>query len=296
MNLETFSAADWGDAARQALDGWRQGDILETGRTLIWTGPGGLDPITNVDGENPLSDRVLVTETQPAGTGLSVITSQTCDVIGQGPGAKQPWVHVSPICRIPDEDKNLIADIQDRRALNYFKVSTLADDACYAVDLRLTQAISKALLLSQRPRRAFDEALAPLFAEQLSMKAGRASLHDLLSDSLARSLGDMITNAIAVGTWPAYVEQFRIGIRQGTPLRPLAFYLLVVTEDHPDDALIRMIERRFDKWKKTNRDDLRKEDLVAAKVEVRTVREIPVPTYRDTFPLAVRELGARFWY
>jgi len=296
LNLEPFNALDWGDEARTALDGWRQGDLVETGKTLLWIGPGGSDPITSTAGGDPLADRVLVIAKQPEGTGFSVITSQTCDVIGEGPGSTQPWVQVSPVCRIPDADTNLIAQIHDRRALNYFKVTGMKLEGFYAADLRLSQPISKAVLLEQKPRRAFDETLAPVFAEQLSMKAGRVSLHDLLSDSLARALGSMVASEVKAGTWPAYVEQFRIGISQGTALNPLAFYLLAVTEVDATADVTKKIERCFERWKKDSRAELRRANIVPGKVVVRDLAGLPIATYRNTFPLAIREVSSRFWY
>jgi len=294
LNLDEFNAADWGEDALKALDKWQQGDIVETGKTLIWAGPGGTDVITGLDGAHPDQDRTLFAPRQDTGTGLAVITSQTCDVIGTGPGAKQPWVQVSPICQITNT--SAIAEIQDRKRLNHFLVTGLDSEGCHAVDLRLSMPISKAILIDQEPRRGFDESLAPLFAEQLATKAGRVSFHDLLSFSLARALAALVEQEKNAGTWPGYVEQFRIGVKQGTPLRPLSFYLLAVTEVVATGDFEKKVRGCFSTWKKSERANLRVANIVPDDPKVRALEDLTIPTYRDTFHLAVPGFTTHFWF
>lgn len=295
MSLDDLNGQPWDQTTLDGLDKWQQGHIVETGSRLFWTAPGGRDVVTGTDGGDPASTRVLGSAAAHT-TELSVITSQTCDVIGNGQGRKHPWVQVSPICEITDP--NVIANVQNGRLLSQFLVTAdLGREGTFAVDLRFTHPVSKAVLLDQTPRHAFvSEVDRCQFAERLAAKVGRASLHDLLAGSLAQALSNFVLEEQKLGEWDGLVEQFRVVIIEGTRLEPRRVRLLAVTENPPGSSLTKKIDKCVEGWKKANRQRLRSARIDVESTQVRSLENLDVRVYRDSAHLPVEAVTRRFWF
>ena len=99
-------------AVKQALNDWRQGDLVY-GVRLFWAAPAD-DELTGLSVDDPGDGRWAViswdgapataedaSDTGEAAGGGSpswgIITSQTCDVVATGPGRRHPTVQVSPL-------------------------------------------------------------------------------------------------------------------------------------------------------------------------------------------------------
>lgn len=295
MTIDGLLATKWSEETCKTLDAWQQGDLIQIGANVPWIAPSGTDIITGEEGPQSQAGRSLITGVIND-TGYAVITSQTCDVIGVGQGAKHPWVQVSPVCRIMDN--GIAAEVQAGKLLSRFLVTADlgAGDGTFAVDLRINYPVSKALLLDQSPRPAFARTDLPRFAERLAVKAGRASFHDLISSSLVNALSTLVQTQRAAGTWQEVVEQFRIGIVDGTRLEPRSFYLLAVTDVEPEAGLIKKITKCVDAWKTKNRGVLRQAQINVETAKVRCLSQLPISTYRETAHLIVPSFTRRFWF
>lgn len=295
MSLEAIVSGPWPPAIVEKLDVWQQGDVLDISKQVGWVAPSGTDPITGLEEAGDPGSRIYVTAPL-APLGLGVITSQTCDVIGVGQGAKHPTVQVSPLVHVTDNGD--IANLTARKLVNHVRVTepAVCGDDVWAVDLRISFPISKAFLLAQERRSAFvNEADALEFAERLAMKAGRASFHDVISSSLAGALGDSIGQQRTLQKWTDEVEQFRIGIREGTRLTPRSLYVLVVTDEPVGPTVRKLFEDSVSAWAKANKKNLRSLGINIGATQVRAVSEIGLASYRGTTHLTVPELGRPYY-
>lgn len=178
----------------------------------------------------------------------------------------------------------------------FLVTADLGLEGTYAVDLRLSHPVSKAVLVGQQRRSAFAEPDLSLLAERLAAKTGRASLHDVIGTSLARALGDLVKTGRKDGSWdPSCVEQFRVGITSGTRLQPRSFYLLAIAESDPAADLVKTISKCVGTWKRASRAVLRAEAIAVEAPKVRSVNSVSVPVYRATAHLPVPDLSHRLW-
>ena len=99
---------------------------------------------------------------------LGIITSQTCDIVGSGPGAKHPVVQVSPLTPLSSLSADRAAAVRNGTVVELIHLPTF-DGGQWAVDLRISLPASKGVLLAQPPRPGFDnEAQTLAFAERVS--------------------------------------------------------------------------------------------------------------------------------
>lgn len=294
LNLDNLNSQPWPEDAVLALDAWRQGDVIEVGKRLMWIGVSGQDMLTGVTSDSA-GDRVLASH-DGCTTGYAVITTQTCDVIGAPPGSKQPWVQVSPICAITDSSQ--LSNIQRGWLLNHVLVTADLDlSGTNAVDLRYSFPVSKSVLLQQTRRSAFtSEADVLRLAERLAVKAGRASHHDLIGSSLAQALKAFVAAEIRAGTWQSPVEQFRVVISEGTRLHPRRVRLLVITKMAATSALTKAISGCVKTWKKQERKELEAAQIDVEPVEFRALHDIDVSDYRAAVHLPVEEVTRTYWF
>lgn len=294
MNLNDLNKQPWPKEAVAALDVWQQGDVVSVGPRVMWVGVTGEDALTGTSSDVTSGTMTLASE-EGYTSGLAVITTQTCDVIGAPPGTKQPWVQVSPVCAV---DPSQLADVQRGWLLNHVLVTAdlgLGDP--HAVDLRHSFPVSKSVLLQQMRKSAFrDEVDVLNLAERLAVKAGRASHHDLIGGSLAQALKSLIKAEIEKGTWRSPIEQFRIIVAQGTRLQPRRIRLLVLTHVNATSPLTKKVNACVKAWKRSERKALAAAQIDVESVEFRTIDEVRVSDYRNAVYLPIEEVTRTYWF
>lgn len=296
-NLDGLNNLPWPREAVDDLDHWQQGDVIRVDGIIKWLGLGGYDALTGKTSKQPEGEMTLEGKVGHA-TDLAVITSQTCDVIGFGAGAKQPWVQVSPICEVTDA--NQLRNIRLGWLVNHALVTAKdldLPDGSYAVDLRHSFPVSKSVLLQQARQPAFaDEQDVLAMAERLAVKFGRASHHDLISGSLAGALRDYVKNEKANGKWRSPIEQFRVVILNGTRLHPRRIVLLVITKAPAAKTLTSGITKCVKAWQKRTGKELADARIDVESTEFRSIDELSVRDYRESVHLPIEEVTRTYWF
>lgn len=145
----------WTAELRQALEGLRQGSLLEDPPITYYADPAHPLTITTTEwargreSPGPISSR---SRRPPWG----IVTTQTCDLIEEG-RPKRPWLQLSPVYhfKCPDGTATRIRRGEEFQYL--FPVSTLPECAngLWVADLRLTVSIEKGWVLGKRTQGAF---------------------------------------------------------------------------------------------------------------------------------------------
>lgn len=302
-------------AFTDGLAEWRQGDLIRD-IGLFWAGteddpltglqvpvsPGHRWPVVAWDGvaARPADEPAATAADQPDGPPLvpewGIITSQTCDVVATGPGARHPTVQVSPLLDLTGADPNKVTGIRRHMNVDLAPVSTVPGGGSWAADLRISLPVSKAVLLQQERHHGFDDpAGAHAFAERVAGKFRRAALHDQLSVGLAAGLEQAVKQAKKAGAvWPDEIEQFRLLVTRGDRLHPKNVAVLAVTLA---DKLSPEEMEPLRKWRNQERRRLlRVSDIQLDPVRFRSVDRVGARDYRASDWLRITELGQQtFW-
>jgi len=273
-----------------ALEPWEQGMYVRR-VPLVWAGPKGRDPVFDDPALPTEADGTLVaSDAADAFFEHTVITSQTCDVIGTGTGATHPFVQVSPVRLLPaDTAVDRISRLERYEIGDEAPVSKPPGPGTWVADLRVSIPVSKAALTSQEPASAFATGRdAVEFSKHVARKTRRPALPDVLGVDLPRSLGSWIkTYASADPSWFESVEQVRLRIT-GDHLRPTEVALVVIA-DH-DLAVEHCLPWR--KWRTSFSKVLIKppHSIQLEPVEFKTMDTMSARLYRDTVWVRLPEL------
>ena len=253
----------WSRELRDSLNGWAFGS-LTAAPPLMWAQYPGLDQVLQVEvdladeaqgaaGEEVTEDASLdAGRDDGGGVGAMVVAegdwgsdengevvaglvvSQTCDVVATGPGARHATVQVAPVVRVeglnPERRVSLKRwDVVDRALLE-----PQGWEGTYVADLRLSVAVSKAVLARHRPLPAFpDERRMLLLAEHVATKVRRPALHDFLSETVRDEIRQAIKLSKGDALWWAPVEEVLVTASPDR-LNPTNAQLLVVSQDPLD--------------------------------------------------------------
>jgi hypothetical protein len=297
---------------RKTLDPWKQGDLVD-GVTLFWGAPGGQDPLTGMDHEPTENGRWPVAvwdgvralpdtddpdadqEHDVHHPRWGVIVSQTCDVMGVDPGARHPTVQVSPLRKLTGvENPGYIARVQRHDVVELHHVTQPPEAGDWAVDLRISFPISKAVLLPQTPKSAFaTEDDKVRFGDRLAAKVRRPALHDEISNGLVNRIREAVKDAQAQAlTWPDHVEQIRALVQQGPKLQPDKVQLVVVLVEKLPDADRQPLRDVITSEKKR----LKKHGITLTAAMFRHLDDLKADIYRRSDPLYIPELGnGAYW-
>jgi hypothetical protein len=242
---EYVNTKTWPDGSDEALERWKQGDLVVDVRPL-WLAALGQDRITGVLREGGDDPGPVFLADEPM---TAVICSQTCDIGAGPPGDQHPFVLVAPLFHESALSKSRV-NLAEKKRLGYL-VPVLPPDHEDApdgtapirvgdvsprgnrwfADLRLLMPLSKTILLTREPRPGFVTERESLeFGEILAQKFRRAALSEALSERLPEALTDYVKGHGA--TLPAFtkVEQIRLLILDGDRLHPTRAQLLVLTD------------------------------------------------------------------
>lgn len=292
---------------KRALNAWKQGDIV-TGVGLFWATPDGLDPLTDVAGVHTVGEPlpVFTWDGQPADpsktldapdwpAAMSIVTSQTCDIVPAGPGERHPTVQVSPLERYDHCEGSVQKSIVLGEYVDLVAVPAAPRPGRWAANLRISLPVSKAVLAAQTPVHGFnDEAGALAFAERVSAKFRRPALHDALSGDMTTSLRELVNSVRQAGAdWPEMIEQFRLEVIDGTRLEPTKVRIMAVTLNKleaSDKHDLRAWRTAQDKILRRNH------NITLNAMRYAQLRDLAVAEYRDAVQLRVPELGQSLMY
>jgi hypothetical protein len=176
----------------------------------------------------------------PNEVALAVITSQTCDVCEEGEPL-QPWVQVSPLCRLPDE-------LAEKTLPDFLYPVSPPDltEGVWVIDLRIEVPIEKTVLVGKTPRSAFaDEDSVIAFADALGLRRDRAALSHTLTGTVGQSLRQRRRNKSSFKkALREEVYCVALNIDEGSRSEPVTVRLHVVTNEEPSDR----VQRVFGSW------------------------------------------------
>lgn len=264
---------------RKAIDRWKQGDAL-VGGPLFWAGPEGSDPYLPYDGA-PHAFHV----SEEPGSGLLILTSQTCDITTTGTGAKHPFVTASPVYRFPDDDPNHGNAKAGRLGYVVPLTKSPTDAGLYVADLRVTVPLSKGVLVNADPIDVWVKEQDRLhFAEALARKYSRAALSSALSEDLMKSLNEHIKQHPPEAS--ERIEEFRLRI-VGDRLTPTEVQLIVLTDIEADQDL----KHVWRTWTKKGAKLLKADGIRLTPTLVITPERCSARLYKNSVPLQVPGLG-----
>lgn len=264
---------------RNAIDKWKQGDVLEGG-PLFWAGPQGSDPYLPYDN----APHPFHTSEEP-GTGLLILTSQTCDIATTGPGAKHPLVTASPVYQLAKGDQNYGHARAGRIGYLVPLTKPPTGDDLFVADLRITLPLSKGVLVEATPINVWAKEQDRLhFAECLGRKYRRPALSDALSEGLVRSLDQHIRQNEPEGS--ERIEEFRLRI-VGDRLTPAEVQLIVLTDVEPD----RELRKVWRAWTKPAAKLLKAQGITLTPTLVISPEKCSARLYMNSVPLYVSALG-----
>ena len=262
-----------------ALDVWRQGDLLPC-PPLVWsTTAASTDPVT---GQTTGSDGMVPWPGQLPNYAL--ITTQTCDISAQPPGARQPFVQVSPVVQVAQATDDQWHELVSGQVVDRYGLTGKSLRSRWAVDLRVSFPVSKYVLLDETPIRGFaTPEQAVEFGAHLALRAGRPALHDFFLDTVRADIEAAIKGSGKSATgWWSKVEEVRLGIK-GDELAPKSFRLVVLTSSTlspPEHDRWIQIGQSFKKRAKAL-------DIRVGTAIVTTIDEASARVYRDTVALDI---------
>lgn len=240
---------DWATYADE-LGRWRQGHLL-LGIPFAWLAPPGADPFTG--------EEQAATELAPIFDSIGtpgIICTQTCDLGGTPPGNRHPFIHIAPLVRRDQLERNRSRLATDRKLGELVPVrSPFADDPelgdapeanpdgkpgasaqkggvkpDWFADLRLQVPASKAILLGRDPIEGFDcESGYVEFGEMLAYKLRRPALHAALSEDFPKLLSEFVRTIGAKKQCFTKVEQVRLLMLDADRLNPSRVTIYVLT-------------------------------------------------------------------
>ncbi|MFD2025763.1 hypothetical protein [Promicromonospora aerolata] len=239
--LAKYVPDSWGEL-KQPLDIWKQGDLLGP-IPWGWVAPSGIDPVTNleVDAEEAFTLTLATDDT------TVIVTSQTCDVLATGPGARHPFVQVSPAVEATGMDPSKLVAVRRWETVDLVLLDPPDDkEGVWIADLRVSVPVSKAVLSQFAPRPGFRTEQGFLdFAAHLAAKVERPALHDFVTVQARKIIQDAIGEAGTEDTdWWTEVDEVRVRCTP-TRLTPKELEFLVIARGD------RLSSRSRNEWRRT---------------------------------------------
>jgi hypothetical protein len=228
----------WSEQIKKALDAFRQGHLVERPPFFyaaslkygLWN-PTRLLAEEAMAADEELGEE-LVDLDPTQGPPYGLITSQTCDVAEERPDPLQPWIQVAPVYCCDPKSKLL-----DRDFVTRLEPPDLAEATWFA-DLRIEVPLEKSMMVGRTPIEAFsNEADYEELGNVLGQRRGRPALHSVFHEVLNVTMGDMKTKNKTMRKTARRVREtiykLKLGIEDGTRLKPVAARLYIVTRGAP---------------------------------------------------------------
>lgn len=236
-------AHPWTEEDATALARWSQGDLMQ-GVPLLWAEPDAHPRPAPVTPGGTNEAALLSPFASDGSFPWAAITSQTCDIGASGPGARHPFVQVSPVVSLAGKSENAITAIKTHQKVDMVALTEPPEPGDWAVDVRVSIPVRKEALLGATPVHGFrTESDALDFAERLAHRASRPALHADLSEKLPDALKQYMraTNKKQPEWWQ-HLQQIRVRVTGGTRLAPTTVVIYFVEN-------IRLTEEQREVWR-----------------------------------------------
>ena len=271
----------WSREQIKALDEWRQGDLL-TCPSLAWsTTAEPMDPVTGQS--TPEGGVVPWPGALPK---YVIVTTQTCDIGGKGPGGRQPFVQVSPVVKLVDTTKEQWQELTSGQLADRVGLTGKKLRAQWAADLRISFPLSKAALIDGTPLRGFATTVEAVeFGDHMARRASRPALHDFLIDVVRAEIDNSVKASQKRDTgWWSKVDEVRLLV-EGDVLEPKKVSIVVLTKSvlQPDE---------HDRWTQLGGSFIKRARAhgIKMRTEVCPINEMSARVYRDTIELYLPSL------
>jgi hypothetical protein len=214
----------WPDDVFDALRRFRLGHLIED-PPLSFEGFAAIPLWSPGNGDRPADNGPV----EVPGCPYAIITTQTCNIAERPPKGAWPWIQVSPVYRLADEEA-----IGDRIYLHRLTAATLPAGV-WVADLRLEVPLEKSHLVGRDPIDGFaNEDDEIVFGEMLGRQRDRAALHDVVNDVLyGRWRKKRANNKSRARRLFENLHMVGMLIQQGTRLEPIAVELHFVGAGKP---------------------------------------------------------------
>jgi len=251
--IDDGNQTPWPDEVRQAVQGFKQGDVLEHPpffyaadfRYPVW---GLTRRVGDGTEESPVVELDPASRVAPP---YGIITTQTCDLDEQATQPKQPWIQVAPVSLLDHVAGDQWAHIEGRR-IGHLVALTGPEFASgrWAADLRIQVPLEKGLLVGRSPIAGFhneDGYLA--FSEHLARRVGRPALADVLIKAVVTPLQNQMKKLR--GERKRAIAEHVLELRLETDpsrLQPKSARLLILVKQKPPPP---EVQDWFDQWWET---------------------------------------------
>lgn len=288
--IDSYVPESWQNHHIAQLSRWHQGHLIER-PGLTWIGPVVDDPITGLPGlvepeTNMAWDAVLLPEIEAR---YGIVCSQTCDIGGEGPGRRHPFIQISPVVNLEHLASDKQTSIRRHEQTHYVALTAAGlGTGFWVADLRLSVPLSKALLLDREPLPAFatyQDEMA--FSEHLASRLRRPALHSMLSEDLPQSLDAFIKNqtrAVEGLDWKENVAQIRL-LTTDDRLREQEVTIIVLGRQD-FEHIHKCIWRRWYNQNRRKFPGFRIQPLMFS-----TMMKLPALYYFNSVPLRIKSLG-----
>ncbi|OII06953.1 hypothetical protein [Curtobacterium sp. MCBA15_008] len=269
------------------LDAWRQGLLVPT-----WVGA--YVDLTDAESDDSQASEdphpfEAVQDLDDAQVPFVAVTSQTCDVVGAGPGARHPFVQVSPVRDLSTWDPAKLQLVRSGEINDWILLTEPpVDGAIWAIDLRASWPFSKTALATTAPVVGFASADDEReIGARLARKYERPAFPDAITTTAARRLDAAVERGMKA-MWATDVVQLRLDVMKGTVLEPEEVRLLVVSEGLLDPASRRQFR---DAWSDCKR-PIQDAGIKWTRAGFRDIERMSAREYRDTFLLRIPKLSS----
>lgn len=282
-----------------ALDRWRQGHLIQAAKTP-WVSVRSCpvpsesgDVVGNSEGlsASEASNTELRIMVDPGASGAVpyvVIISQTCDVVGTGPGARHPFVQVCPIRDVSDWTADRLEQLRRGKLNGYVYLTAPPQaDAQWAIDLRMSWPLAKEVLIQRAPIEGFatfeDEREIGV---QVALKYQRPALPDVLSKTLPDEIRASVKAGLKQSDWADEILQIRLQVMSGTELEPKDVRIIVVSDSPLSAAQKKPLKTVWNGFKRR----LSGAGIEWASPSFQTLDRLSARVYRDSILMNIPEL------
>ncbi len=171
--------------------------------------------------------------------------------------------------------------------LDYVYLTNPPAQGEWAVDLRLSMPISKAVLAARTPISGFANHIEEIqFSQRVGSKFERVALHDELTDGTVNGLRNLLKTRKSDTEWWEKVEQVRLLI-DGDRLNPKKVQVLVI-HDSPLEGSERAVWRN---WRKVEAKRLGKVGITLVPVRFVSLDKVSIQDYRNSVHVPLPGLG-----
>jgi hypothetical protein len=237
--LDEGVQSPWPDDVREANAPFKQGDLIEK-PPFYYMRANGIRLWGRSDDEAEASeDDFELVELVPEGAPpYGIITTQTCDLSGEGAEPRLPWFQVAPVYKV---DGSAAQSLLFRLYITRLTAPQFASEV-WVADLRIELTFEKGILVGRTPIESFEDERGYIdFAELLGRRRARAALADVLVEVVSQGIKTKRSgtpNVLKKRVWASLQPGgLRLSIDEGTRLEPKDAMLHVVTRGPASEEL-----------------------------------------------------------